>query len=404
MKNQQFLDKLRNIAEEAEAEKEQLKKTGNLFNIFSALNIQRKENFHSSFIASLLDPYGEHGMGKLFLESFIKQYDDTVDLDISSATVETEYHISKITKDKKRGGRIDILIRDAKKHAIIIENKIDAEDQPAQLIRYDNFAKDNNLQCDIIYLSLDLHEASPESVGKKNDVDYYRYSYKDDIIPWLENCLPQIPNNSLLKNTILQYINTIKKISGTMSSNSLEELKEMAMKPEYEKAVLTLLANQSIFFEQIRHRFIERTQSKAKYLGFKVEVEDGFGKKKDMSIVFSKPRITNKWGILIYSKKGNWKDFVYEFTLIEEEKSKLRKSDLESFPHLFSEFEQSKDLPIGWCYFYSKTGKRGSGRWHNWDGLEAITAMENGEMEKFIVEQVLKPVLDNKIFNKVKDY
>lgn len=404
MKNQQFLNNLRNIAEEVEAEKEQLKKTGNIFNVFSALSIQRKEIFHSCFIASLLDPYGEHGMGKLFLESFIKQYDDTVDLDISSATVETEYHISKITKDKKRGGRIDILIRDAKKHAIIIENKIDAGDQPAQLIRYDNFVKDNNLQCDIIYLSLDLREASPESVGKKNDIDYYRYSYKDDIVPWLENCLPRIPNNSLLKNTLLQYIDTIKKISGIMSSDSLEELKEMAMKPEYEKAVLTLLANQSVFFEQIRNRFIERIKSKAKDLGFKVEVDEDFGKKKDMCIIFSKPRITDKWGILIYSEKGNWKDMVYEFTLIEEEKSKLRKSDLESFPHLWSQFRQSKDFPIGGCYFYSNTGKRGSGRWHNWDGLEAITAMENGEMEKFIVEQILKPVLDNEIFNKVKDY
>lgn len=226
MKNQQFLDKLRNIAEEAEAEKEQLKKTGNLFNIFSALNIQRKENFHSCFIASLLDPYGEHGMGKLFLESFVKRYGDMVNLDYKSVTVEREYYISKITKNKERGGRIDILIKDAKKHAIIIENKIDAIDRPRQLIRYDNFGKDNKLEYNIIYLSLDLHEASPNSRGKNDKVDYILYSYKDDIIPWLEECLYQIPSNSKLKNVILQYIDIIKIISNIMSDKSLENLKK----------------------------------------------------------------------------------------------------------------------------------------------------------------------------------
>lgn len=404
MKNQQFLDKLRNIAEEAEAEKEQLKKTGNLFNIFSALNIQRKENFHSCFIASLLDPYGEHGMGKLFLESFVKRYEDMVNLDYKSVTVETEYYISKFTKNKERGGRIDILIKDAPKHAIIIENKIDAIDQPRQLIRYDNFGKDNKLDYKIIYLSLDLHEASPNSRGKKDKVDYILYSYKDDIIPWLEECLYQIPSNSKLKNVILQYIDIIKSISNVMSDKSLEELKAIAQRPEYAKAILALLANQSVFFEQIRNRFIERIKSKAKDLGYKVEVEDDFGKRDDKYMIFSKPRITKKWAIFLYSDKGNWKDFTYEFTFFQGNKSTLQKNNLVLFPHLWSEFKQTKDKPIGECYFYSKTGKRGSGRWHNWDGLETITAMENGEMEKFIVERVLKPVLDNKIFNKVKDY
>lgn len=402
MNNQQFLDKLKIIADEAEVEKANLRKKGDLFNIFSVLSIQRRENFHSSFIASLLNPQGVHGMGGLFLEAFVGQYPDMIPIDIKSATVVTEYHISKITKDKKRGGRIDILIKDAHRHAIIIENKIDAKDQPAQLIRYNNFAKDNNLEHKIIYLTLDFHEASPESGGKNDDVDYVMYSYKDDIIPWLEGCLPRVPQNSQLRFSIIQYIDNIKTIYNIMDGKDLDELTALAAKPKYEKAVLTLLANQSVFFEQIRLRFIEHLKISAEKLGFNVEVQNDFGKKKDTYLIFTKPHIIRSWGIFIYSEKGNWRDMTYEFTFFEDEKNKLLKKDIKSFPHLWNNYKQTKDMPIGWSYFFSKTGQKASGRWYNWDELEAVTAMANDEMEDFIVEQVLKPVLENKIFNKVK--
>ncbi len=120
------------------------------------------------------------------------------------AKVSAEYNTPK-------DGRIDILISDGEK-GIIIENKLDAEDQPKQLERYDDFAekefKPDNYQ--IFYLSLDGKEASEQSAG---DVHYQVLSYEKDILQWLENSLVYTIDRPFVRETIRQYINSIKQLT-----------------------------------------------------------------------------------------------------------------------------------------------------------------------------------------------
>ena len=60
-------------------------------------------------------------------------------------------------------------------YAIIIENKIYAIDQYHQLLRYNNYGKQRFPKgFKLIYLTLDGHEASKDSLGD-NEIDYHLY-------------------------------------------------------------------------------------------------------------------------------------------------------------------------------------------------------------------------------------
>lgn len=94
------------------------------FNLFSVLRSSSDEvNLHSRFLAFLLNPKASHNCGSELLKNFLSTM-EIEGFDVTNATVQTEYH------------NIDVLIRNPAGQAIIIENKIYADDQPEQLARY----------------------------------------------------------------------------------------------------------------------------------------------------------------------------------------------------------------------------------------------------------------------------
>jgi hypothetical protein len=108
------------------------------FNIFEAIGMTRQEIRHSAFLAFLLNPSGNHGLGDWFLKSFLKQavakasgqekLVSPIDIDIvdlSQCEVRTEW------------SNIDILVHDpVNKIVAAIENKIFAPESPKQLEGY----------------------------------------------------------------------------------------------------------------------------------------------------------------------------------------------------------------------------------------------------------------------------
>ena len=134
-----FFQRIRPVIEKYKTALEEKRKSGDCFNIFSVLNVQRKEVRHSAFLSALLDPNGEHGLGNKFLSDFIKnivhqQKNIGFDWDCNDVYVNTE------EPTDEKDGRMDIYLR-SKKTIVIVENKIDAKDGEKQLIRYDNHAK-----------------------------------------------------------------------------------------------------------------------------------------------------------------------------------------------------------------------------------------------------------------------
>jgi len=213
---QKLLDQVAVISEK---NAEILDASGGRFNIFKICGVNHYENTHSTIIAEFLNPKGTHGLKAKFLKSFIKMFcDKTLKqiFDCENACVVTE----RSTND----GRIDILVEDRKNHAIIIENKIYAGDQEEQLKRYDNFAKKEyskgNYQ--IIYLTLWGVDASEQSA---KGIEYKRISYNTNIIAWLEECVCIAARFSMVRETIIQYINHIKSLTNQdMDTKNKEEI------------------------------------------------------------------------------------------------------------------------------------------------------------------------------------
>ena len=232
------------------------KHTGEKFNIFNLLDLTEDELSHSKILESLLNPKGMHGKGNRFLELFLKCIGIN-DFSIDKIKTEAEYFIGNISKDYQTGGRIDIVITNEnnKKQQIFIENKINAIDQPNQLIRYHNYNQDAKL----IYLTLNGDDPSEDSIGKNNDKLNQRInkiSYKKDILEWIELCRLEAINNPLLRETLTQYIILIKQITGqARSKKMIEEYKDIIVRnPENIEAAYSLYRN----FIDIRKLIFEK--------------------------------------------------------------------------------------------------------------------------------------------------
>lgn len=196
------------------------------YNILKTLKLETDETkLHSAFIAHLLDPEGSHKQKdkdflKLFLETICnfekndKRFNEKIHVGV-------EYSIGKINKEKTEGGRIDILIK-GESFIIVIENKIYAEDQQNQLLRYHNYLKDKPSP-KLYYLTLFGDDASENSTGKTN-FSYERISYQKDILSWLNECqvyINKITNadkdehTSRLKLAIIQYQEIVERLLGS---------------------------------------------------------------------------------------------------------------------------------------------------------------------------------------------
>jgi hypothetical protein len=118
---------------------ERLEEIAQEFNIFEVLDAVRQELRHSSFLAWLLDPTGNHGLGDYFLKRFLwrtaalaRERDiETISpievdtLDLTDVTVRREWR------------NIDIVISsESHRFVCAIENKVESSEHGDQLCRY----------------------------------------------------------------------------------------------------------------------------------------------------------------------------------------------------------------------------------------------------------------------------
>jgi len=242
--------------------------TGGRFNIFKTTGVNHYENTHSSILAEFLDTNGTHGLKSQLLDCFLQTIGEKLDsklFNTQNTRVSTEYSSSE--------GRIDILIEDNTGRAIIIENKIYAEDQPEQLKRYNRFAKRTYKEgYHIIYLTLLGDKASSQSGG---GVIYSTISYKNTIIDWLEKCVSIASRSPLVRETLIQYINHIKQLTGIdMDTKNKQEITELLSRIDNLRAAKSIYQNYSASFDTIaRKHFVPKMTefAKAKKLDFKYE-------------------------------------------------------------------------------------------------------------------------------------
>jgi len=229
-------------------DKKDKREKGEDFNVFSVLQMESNETkTHSNMLAALLNPKQDHYYGSRFLKLFLDQigYDyDGENLD--QTHVQTEYHLGKINKEYTEGGFIDILITFASGKTIAIENKIYAGDQRYQMYRYSLYNKGNS---SLYYLNLDGKPPHSKSLHTLTDEDYFKLSYVEEIVSWLEACLQMVNNekSSIVEATLKQYLYLIKKLTFTMNNNLEHRLNEIILnnleaakyiQTHYQRAVL----------------------------------------------------------------------------------------------------------------------------------------------------------------------
>ena len=227
----------KSIIDKYQASQDERLSAGLLYNVFSEIGVSGWELQHSAFIASLLDPKGMHGVSEKFLKAFLEVFPKqneknetsvkTMDIDYLNSYVQTEKDIGIIKEDT--GGKIDIFIElslqgvSQKKYAIVIENKLYAKDQKKQLQRYKNFAEANYKDnYSILYLTLDGHKPSKDSIVDSESNGIICVSYQNFICDWLDKCIKESAVLPLVRETIVQYRNLVNKLT-FQEVNRMEE-------------------------------------------------------------------------------------------------------------------------------------------------------------------------------------
>ena len=204
------------------------------FNLLSIIEKDRDEaHVHSKVIYNLLSQDWGKKDKETFLTLFLKEIgieDENIYDKNWEVTREKAFDLDTIK------GRLDFEIK-SKDCIYIIEMKIDAGDQPEQLIRYQEFAKEQHKKYKIFYLTLDGHNASKKSIGEEENleenqkVEYTNISFKEEILNWLENCLKLVEGKENKLACINQYIASINKILGEketkIKDNILKSVKDI---------------------------------------------------------------------------------------------------------------------------------------------------------------------------------
>lgn len=220
------------MAAKAEADRQRAmgKHDYNIFTLFHGFSDE--VNLHSNFIASLLDPNGDHYKGDLFLKLFLETCGiDDFSIDTSTATVFKEFK------------HIDIYISDGKKH-IILENKVYAKDQPTQIARYIDAIKKEGAEDEDIYV-LYLHPDGklPDNqsfgdyhtrlLGENPSIKFKVISFGNEILEWIDKCKNEVSNITDLNVFLSQYkdviemiYNRYKRIDEMETANLVEIFKE----------------------------------------------------------------------------------------------------------------------------------------------------------------------------------
>lgn len=345
---------LSNISELFKKEKlEEAKKReeGDFFNVFNTIGLWSEEvRLHSSFIAELLNPKGSHGLAQLFLQAFLEEIKlpkDFIDWRHCSQDI-VERVIGPVTETE--GGRIDIIIEDGH-HAIIIENKLYAGDQHHQLLRYHNYGKKqfpNGFE--LVYLTLDGHEADECSIGEKG-LEYKTISYEHNIINWLEKCHAIAEGKNLVQSVIKQYCELIKQLTNMdMDTKYKEKLLTVTLDPDNVIAVGEILRIQNEWMDAVYEKYIWKPLeefAKTKGMRFGMSIEDG-----GESGAWIYREEWKHYGLFIWTyRKHDWNDMNVGVSWYEEpnRKNKLFKKDYTQLNCLNSG-KQNEAWPYGWEY------------------------------------------------------
>ena len=348
------------------AEQERLKKEkeeGKCFNVFSALNMCSDEvRLHSRLLATLLNPKANHGLENEFLKSFLTALGLPEDYITHCKEQIVERLIGEVTETN--GGRIDIILED-REHAVIIENKIYAGDQPNQLLRYHNYGVktfgENNFK--LVYLTLYGSDPSPYSLGGEH-FEFIKLSYEQNILKLLEKLVKTLPQKPV-HSTVEDYITIIKQLTHQdMDTKYQQSIIEEAIKYDNIDVTSELLLLQKQIGDKLRSDYIIKP---LKGLGFNERQDDNGALWKSLN---SKRNLF----IVIKTDEAYWKEAW--IAVASEDKTIPLQPKLDCFTD-----EPTQNYPYGWSWISDNEG-------NNWHDIAQYPAIGKEEVLKWIKNKI----------------
>ena len=374
--------------------KEEMEKLPPQFNVFNSINLLNHENYNSNLFANFLDIKFKHngneiGFAKLFLKYLTEEFGWEFDLEnIKIKDIEIKRELS--TEERKR---IDIFIGYKKEFAVIIENKIWADDGYKQLENYYNYVKSQEYdKIYMIYLTPYEREPSEESLSKelykeKGSKLYGKFANirHAEIGYWLEGILKRQEfsflnneeennkyNYKLLKSALIQIIDNEKSISGENEEGDMtkDEIKELLEKNLFKEIKTIEKADEYIeMFDKVKNLLvkqkiqilIEFTKKIADYLKSKnykegehyTLLKDKYIIKEMLNSNYPHPiefNINNIKVSLEY-ERGDMSCYFGIYTEDENMPIKIRKKLKTSIENIFNDFDEYREEGV-WIFLY----------------------------------------------------
>ena len=204
-------------------------------NLLSLLFSEHDEvRLHTPVIGWLLDPNGDHGLGLEPLSRFLQQLGVALPANVAPGSV-------KVWRERyfPKYGRVDLLI-EYPGVAFVIENKLLAADQDAQLWRYQQILVEE-IGADsggLFYLTIDGSEPSdgsrraPEgALGDQLPPAYQCISYRAEILEWLGGLVSEVSDGKpRIQHSLEQYLEIVMEVTGMHSRrDAMEELDQSGL-------------------------------------------------------------------------------------------------------------------------------------------------------------------------------
>lgn len=305
-----FLDEVKPIIKDIHAKEEEKRARGENFNVFSILGIETREFYICKMLGALLSPQGAHEAGEIFLEKFLEDV-------LNESAIGAETSIVRCEDATKERRRIDLTIEiDGK--IIPIEAKIHAGDQGHQLADYFEEIKNRKGACAYIcYLTKDGRKPSQNSMTSTSgntilkETQIKRLSWKDDIVPWLEDCvaLETVQRKTMVQANIWQLIDTIRGWDNAMEL----QFKNIVNSDDRLDSALGIWQMVSAARDALWHNFVEEFESQMKDVHRLENIPD-----KESEYWFKKPEQGN-YGIGLALKNGSEDNHCIGFCLFDSD-------------------------------------------------------------------------------------
>lgn len=299
---------------------EHLRATKGRFNLFTVLLSEGDETrLHSRYLAHLLhpNPAPNHDCGPLFLKLFVTtlvrcgvQPPDGASREHLGSWKDVNFDNTRVHREiVVPDGRMDILIEFPGQTAIAIENKIWAAETNKQLETYSTYLKTKYPKKHLLLYLTPEGKASATANGH----EYFRISYREHIMKWLEECLRATYQYVNINQALQQYKNVVCKVAKlpTLETKFMSQTIEVVQKnPDILKFLPELNSAADVLREEYRNSLLNEMKRQLHSKGFHLEEIVLFGGRGRQDWIISKPPIPKcvfgKTPINILITAGSW--------------------------------------------------------------------------------------------------